>query len=74
MQKALDLCHKGPVHFGGVNASISHLQSAKDGGLGPANTVGVGVAMLQDEKPKTYDKHVGVSKNRGTPKWMVYNL
>ena len=26
-----------------------------------------------EENPKTFEKHTGVSKNRGTPKCMVYN-
>ena len=31
---------------------------------------GVGSLLTETEKPETY---MGVSKNRGTPKWMVYH-
>ena len=33
------------------------------------------IAMQMEKRPcsKREKKHMGVSKNRGTPKWMVYN-
>ena len=64
--KALDLCVTRVLFISEVSMPRYPIFKAlRMAALDRLTQLGKGAAMLQDEKPKTYDKHVGVSENRG---------
>ena len=66
-----NLEHKIQIYYGNQGCIMYHDRSGKKNKR-CANASGDPNKTMQP-LPSLHDKHMGVSKNRGTPKWMVYN-